>query len=233
MNAVRMMSGHQLVQGWRSFALQVRELLDRHERTLTGGAAASSLHWSWDNPPPLLAKVEPLFQEQVVVLSTALRYNLPAVETLFATAGDIGPDPGAFWRGVARSMDVTPAQLDKLSALWRAHTSRTAALRAARTAVVESLETGAAEDGACPVGDLRAMMARYLNLFDSSGMLAAIPDTELAALIDVMRDTGKVWTMMQRAKMVAMSYPAFPDTVAFLRAVAEMAPEELTQEAAA
>lgn len=96
MAAVRTMTGHQLIQGWRTFALQMRVMLERHEMALSGGAAASSRHWQFGQLPPALAQVEPLFQEQVIVLSTALRYNLPAMETLFATVADIQGNPKDF-----------------------------------------------------------------------------------------------------------------------------------------
>lgn len=215
------MTGHQLVEGWRSFALSLRDILDLHEQELTKGIPASHLHWDVANPPGDLSKIAPLFQEQVVVLSTALRYNLPAIQALFDTAGDVDADPASYWLRVANALDITRPQLQKLEALWRGYSARMGSLVAQRAHVVESMRHAArvADLGGCPVGNLHLMMQQYCSLFDASGKLAATPDSELMALMELMQGTGKVWTLMQKAKLVAMSHPAFPDIVQFLRAV--------------
>lgn len=228
---VKTMTGHQLVQGWRSFTLQLRSILEEHERELTNGVPACNLHWSWGNPPQVLMKIVPLFEEQVVILSTALRHNLQAVQALFDTAGEV-EDPSTFWRNVAKEIQITPLQRNKLMAMSKGYDSRVASLRAQRIDVVESLRHATTPGkGGCPVENLHVMMEKYLTLFDTSGKLAATPDSELLALIELMQNTGSVWTMLQRAKMVALAYPVFPDTVMFVKAVAEMSVEELCGEA--
>ena len=125
-------------------------------------------------------------------------------------------------------MQITSQQRNKLLVMFQAYDSRVSSLRAQRIQVVESLKRSTSGgEGGSTVDNLHLMMERYLTLFDSSGKLAATPDSELMAMIDFMRDTGTVWTMLQRAKMVSLAYPAFPDTVMFVKAVAEMSEEEL------
>lgn len=228
---VKCMTGHQLVQGWRTFTLQLRSILEEHERELTNGVPACNLHWSYGNPPQVLANILPLFEEQVIILSTALRHNLQAVQALFDTAGEV-QDPSTFWRNVAKQIQITPAQRNKLLAMSKGYTSRVASLRAQRLDVVESLKQAtAAEQGEISVDNLHVMMERYLTLFDTSGKLAATPDSELMALIEFMQQSGSVWTMMQKAKLVALAYPVFVDTVSFVKAVSEMSEEELCGDA--
>jgi len=77
------------------------------------------------------------------------------------------------------------------------------------------------------------MMEEYLSLFDSSGKIAAEPNGELLAMLDLMRNMGRVFTMPQKVKMVAMAYPAFPDIVHVMRAVAPVQDIDLKSSTAA
>jgi hypothetical protein len=239
------MTGHQLIESWRRFALQLKTMINAHEDNEASEIAIRSPASLLDKKisPKIMEEMEPLFEEQVTVLSTALRHNLSAVQSLFNTAGEV-PDPTTYWNRVAEKMEITPKQRESFISLWNAYVSRIASLQEQRTVVVKSLiqAAGLSEEKAragaagtnggarsgdttdsnapLPVDTLNLMMKRYCTLFDATGNVAATPDNELAALLDLMREAGKIWSLYQKAKITALSYPAFPDIVHFLKAVA-------------
>jgi hypothetical protein len=222
---VKGMSGEQLVQGWRSFALTLRDLLDVHEKEISDGQSASLVNWAYDKPPAVLEQILPLFMEQVVVLSTALRHNVVALEALFNTASEPCMNAPERWRELALAMEISPKQRAAVLKHYRYYMDRVADLRSRQASMVRCLQSATAQkedDSAQAVTSLQRMMERYLTLIDASGRLMASPDSELMAMIQLMRETGKVWTTLQKAKLVAMAYPAFPDTVQLMRAVASM-----------
>lgn len=224
---VKSMSGEQLVQGWRSFALTLRDLLDVHEKDISDGQSASLVNWAYDKPPAVLEQILPLFMEQVVVLSTALRHNVAALEVLFNTASEPCMNSPEKWKELALAMEISPKQRAAVLKHYRYYTDRVAELRSRQISMVKCLQGATiagqdSVDSGQAVTSLQLMMERYLTLVDSSGRLMANPDSELMAMIELMRETGKVWTTLQKAKLVAMAYPAFPDTVQLMRAVAAM-----------
>ena len=252
---VRNMTGHQLVESWRYFALQLRKIIDAHEKELSEGGtgARRSVLEDKESLARVMEQLEPLFEEHVSILSTALRHNLPAVQALFDTAtGDVGPDPTEYWNTVAEKMEITPRQREMFVSLWKAYGYRIESLKQQRNNMVKSLiqaaglsqqddlgggGSGSSSSGvnsgggivrggggnipsSLPVDSLHHMMERYCTLFDATGNVAATPDNELTALLDLMREAGLVWSLYQKAKLTALAYPAFPDIVHFLKAVA-------------
>ncbi len=250
---VRNMTGNELTESWRTFALQLKQILDAYEEEeeeTLARPAASNIKWNIDKTalPKVMEQIEPLFEEQVTIFSTALRHNLPAVQALFNTTGEVGPDPDSFWQSVAEQMEITPKQRQSFISLWKAYESRLASLKEQRNDMLNSLmqAAGLGGDGYCngngggngaegvaptaatamdvglplPVDTLNAMMNRYCTLFDATGNVAATPDNELTALLDLMRAAGNVWSLYQKAKMTALSYPSFPDIVHFLKSIA-------------
>lgn len=227
---VKGMSGEQLVQGWRSFALTLRDLLDVHEKEISDGQSASLVNWAYDKPPPVLEQILPLFMEQVVVLSTALRHNVVALEALFNTASEPCMNSPEKWKELALAMEISPKQRAAVLKHYRYYIDRVTDLRSRQASMVRCLQSATSQkedDSAQAVTSLQRMMERYLTLVDASGRLMASPDSELMAMIQLMRETGKVWTTLQKAKLVAMAYPAFPDTVQLMRAVASMGAEPI------
>lgn len=239
-STVRNMTGHQLIEGWRTFALQLKHVINAYEEEFSqgGGTGATrppaSVLWDTTGIPKVMEQIKPLFEEQVTILSTAFRHNLPAVQALFSTAGQVGPDPVSYWNNIAEKMEITPTQRESFISLWNAYVSRVASLKEKRNDVVKSLiqASGLHTDLSptnepLPVDTLSLMMRQYCTLFDATGNVAATPDNEFTAVLDLMRDAGKVWSIFQKAKITALSYPAFPDIVLFLKSVASQKGQDI------
>ena len=190
-----------------------------------------------------VAQVKPLLDEQLVIISTALKYNIPAAQALFATAGSVslGHNAASFWKSIALQLDITPQQRDEFSILLQTYNSRIAKLKKTSSTVVKSLtelvECAVDDDGAAPpppaaelslTENLQAVMEKYCSVYDNVGKMSKNSDGALGALLGLLTSTGNVWTFMQRVKIVALSHPVFADTVQLLNVVVELSDAELS-----
>lgn len=216
------LTGAELIQAWHEFALSLQDILEEAEAD--AAKRGDSLEdYDYLNPPYPLNKCVPIFQELVLLLGSALRHNLPAVQELFATTSNINCADGsveAAWQRIAQAMKISSAQRIKVLGHWTGYQAKMRALEKERQQAAQSLAAVAAGTG--PITSLQRMMEEYLLLFDSSSKVSAAPNGELLAMLELMRHTGHVFTMLQKVRMVVMAYPAYPDIVQLMRAIAAM-----------
>ena len=212
---VRHMTGKQLIDGWRSFAKGLGAAL-KHSKGDKFFNDPSELNWAVDDVPSSLYQLKTTFQEQMVILSSALQCNTRAVEELFVTP--VAPSPiesAKRWQEIVSDMDISASQRSELLKIYQSYCEGVEMRRSARVQAVGSLME--ATERAC--GSMMGLVSDYLSLYECTDMFASSPYVELQAFVDMMHDAGCVLSSLQRAKLVALACPGFPDMVQMMMAL--------------
>lgn len=161
-------------------------------------------------------------REQIARTKAALRVNLPAVQALLSTAQDIqygeaGKD--AFWKDVFTDAQITLEQKQAMAAVWRNYVQLSSGMEQKKARIIEELSL--AMRPRPPGTNLQTTMSQYVAIYDATQRLAGCENEEMALMLEAMRDSGRVWSIKQKGKLIARCSPCYPNIMEIMRVAAE------------
>ncbi|GAB4818491.1 hypothetical protein N2152v2_005537 [Parachlorella kessleri] len=205
-DAVKDCTPEQYIRGWRSFSHFVRDVVTEYDLT---------------HDPQVLSRIKPIMEARAVNLTLMLRHNPICVQQLFASSADHGlseEEVPLKWDAVAAGMAMSPVQRERYNQLVEAYLQKVERLRVQKSHTVRLMRQ-ASTDSMAAAGGLSGMMQHYLTLLDAAANLSSYPESEFTALLEFMGESGRILTPMQKARLVALSYPSFPDILQIVQAV--------------
>lgn len=209
---VRHMTGKQLIEGWRNFARALSTSLQKENYE----SNPAELNWALDDLPGTIYNLKPAFQEQLVIISTALQINIHAVEELFETTVASTPmEMSNRWQEIIVDMGITPKQRSELLKLFERYCNDMEVRQSNRMQAISALLDATDRKA----GSLSCLVKDYLNLYECTAGLASSPQIEMHAFMDLMHGASNILSLYQRAKMVSMACPGFPDIIQLMLAL--------------
>jgi hypothetical protein len=161
-------------------------------------------------------------REQISRTKAALRVNLPAVQALLSTAeeiqyGEAGKD--AFWKDVLSDAQITLAQKQAMADVWHNYVRLSSGMEQRKAKLIEELSLTMHPR---PYGtSLQSTMSQYVAVYDASQKLAQCENEEMFLLLEAMRDSGRVWSIKQKGKLISRCSPHYPNILEIMRVAAD------------
>jgi hypothetical protein len=161
-------------------------------------------------------------REQISRTKAALRVNLPAIQALLSTAeeiqyGEAGKD--AFWKGVLTDAQITLAQKQVMADVWHNYVRLSSGMEQRKAKLIEELSLTMQPR---PHGtSLQSTMGQYVAVYDASQKLAQCENEEMFLMLEAMRDSGRVWSIKQKGKLISRCSPHYPNILEIMRVAAD------------
>ncbi|GAB4816020.1 hypothetical protein N2152v2_003066 [Parachlorella kessleri] len=209
---VKACTPQQFVKGWQTLAGRIRDVLIEYDMTR--------------NPSTLL-RLKPLMESWGVTMMLMLRYKPSCVQRLFASSAEHGileHEALEKWESIAAAMALTPGQRQRYVREFETYRSRAQGLREQREQAVARIQQASIVPTSMQGLGLNGIMSSYLQVADATAELASAPAQEFAELLDYMSRVGRVLTPLQKARVLAMSHPHFPEMFQIAEAVKRLEP---------
>ncbi|GAB4817556.1 hypothetical protein N2152v2_004602 [Parachlorella kessleri] len=203
------MTADDYFKNWQEFAARLRDILARYDVT---------------KDPRSLDELEPLLKRRAVVMTLMLHHNPGCIKSLFLRSGEQGSpaEQEHFWNALVVAMQITPAQRERYLTLWDSYQHKVERFRSNRNKAL-TLIRSASQDSLCS-DNMAAMMSHYLQLLEGAASLSAYPDNEFVALLELLSESGRILTPVQKARMASWSFPFFPDVLQIMQAITRLPP---------
>ncbi|GAB4823161.1 hypothetical protein N2152v2_010207 [Parachlorella kessleri] len=210
---VRSVNPWDIVEGWREYAREAREVLAEFEETKDEEQAVS--------------KLKPRMKRLGALLHLAMHHNPGCMAQLFLASADNLSDEQQRekYDAIAAAMELTPLQLECHLELAKTYDSLIGQTQQQKAEALARLGQSAHE-GLPASASMARMMSRYLGALEGASELAAYPDVKFAAVVDLVRGMWKMYTHLQKARAAAMAYPHFTDVLYLMEAIKRLAPPE-------
>ncbi|GAB4823158.1 hypothetical protein N2152v2_010204 [Parachlorella kessleri] len=210
---VRTMDAADIVEGWRDYARECRDIVAEYDVTQNEAAA--------------LSRMKPHMERLGIFLNLAFLYNKGLMAYLYLASADNLSDEQQRekYDVIVAAMDITPSQQERYLELADAYTSFVQQARQHKSEAVARIAKGAFSSLPA-TASMGRMVSGYLEALEGAAMLESYPDAETTAIMQLSKGMAKIYRPLQKARGAAMAYPQFMDVLHIMESIKRLPPPE-------